>query len=339
VLAVDAGANRLALYEDDGDAWDFPQDYRQRARGYPGLASMEPGMDGPFAWMDQEYRVGHSVLRLRVSLVAGSARLSFAVQARWRERGTMLRVSFPLAVHSPEATCGIAFGAIRRPTHSNTSWDRAKEEVPCHGWADVSRRDRGVALLADGTYGYRLKDGALELALIRSVRYPGPVLVRDADVKPGAPHHGFTDQGDHVFSYALFPHPGDHVAGKVVREACAMASPVRTVAVHGAPPIARTPAPAAGSFFAVDAENVILETVKPAEDGDGIVLRFYESAGAGATARVTLPGAADSVVETDLLEARGRKLRTKDGSFSLSFGPYEIKTVKVVLRSRRGGTP
>jgi alpha-mannosidase len=209
--------------------------------------------------------------------------------------------------------------------------------VHCHGWADVSRRDRGAALLSDGKYGYRVKDGALELHLLRSALYPGPVLVRDGDVKPGEPHHGFTDQCDHEFAYALFPHPGDHVAGRVVREASEMAFPIRVAASAPAPDAPKAggktaPLPARGSFLAVDAEHVVLETVKRAEDDDGVVLRLYESSGAAAKARVTLSLAVEAAEETDLMEGNGRRLAVRDDSFTLSFGPFEIKTVKVRLR-------
>jgi alpha-mannosidase len=53
-------------------------------------------------------------------------------------------------------------------------------------------------------------------SMLRSVPYPGPRLVRDEDVKPGQPHHGYTDQCDHRFTYALYPHPGDHVASPLI---------------------------------------------------------------------------------------------------------------------------
>ena len=41
----------------------------------------------------------------------------------------MLKVEFPVNVHSSEATYEIQCGHIQRPTHGNTSWDWAKYEV------------------------------------------------------------------------------------------------------------------------------------------------------------------------------------------------------------------
>ena len=65
--------------------------------------------------------------------------------------------------------------------------------------------------------------------------YPGPQLVRDQDVAPGEPHHGYTDQEEHVFSYALYPHAGDLVAGDVIQAGYEFNVPLRTVETVGHP--------------------------------------------------------------------------------------------------------
>ena len=109
----------------------------------------------------------------------------------------MLRTSFPVAVHADEATYEIQFGHIRRPTHRNTTWDLASDEVAAHNWADLSQSDYGVALLNDCKYGHKIKGDVIDLNLLRSVPYPGRRLVADADVAPGEPHGAYTDQCDH----------------------------------------------------------------------------------------------------------------------------------------------
>ena len=68
---------------------------------------------------------------------------------------------------------------------------------------------------------------------------------------------------------------------------------------------------------------MIIETIKPAEDGTGVVLRLYESLGRPTTTalRTTLPHT--SANETDLLE---RPIASADLGH-LEFGPFEIKTI------------
>ena len=159
-------------------------------------------------------RIGHSELRQEIVLTAGSPRLDFVSRLHWREPKTMLRTSFPVAIHADEATFDIQYGHIRRTTHRNTTWDLARDEVAAHKWADLSQGDYGVALLNDSKYGHKVKGNVLDLNLLRSVPYPGPRLVQDADVTPGEPHHAYTDQADHVFTYALLPARGESHRGR-----------------------------------------------------------------------------------------------------------------------------
>ena len=99
--------------------------------------------------------------------------------------------------------------------------------MPAQKWADLSQRDYGVALLNDCKYGYKVKGNVLDLNLLRSVVYPRqPLEAPDSEREPGAPCFGFTDQCDHVFTYSLLPHAGDHVQGDVVREAYQLNMPL-----------------------------------------------------------------------------------------------------------------
>jgi alpha-mannosidase len=321
-------ANCLTVYRDLGDAWDFPMDYAEQTPRRMALVASSARVDGPRAVLEQTYRLGYSELQQEITLTAGSARLDFASRLHWRETQAMLRTSFPVAVHNDEATFEIQFGHVRRPTHRNTTWDLARDEVVGHKWVDLSQRDYGVALLNDSKYGHKVKDQVIDLNLLRSVPYPGPVLVNDADVAPGEAHHGYTDQCDHRFTYALFPHPGDHVAGRVVRAAYELNIPLRTLAMP--PQSGRLPARA--SFMELEAANVIVEAVKQAEDGKDLIVRLYEAEGQAARTAVRFGFPVAGARETDLLEqplAVGPAL--KDGQLRLEFGPFEIKTLKVEI--------
>jgi alpha-mannosidase len=333
-------ANRLAVYADWGDAWDFPMDYAEARAGaeprggteprpyYMELVAATPRMDGPCAILEQVYRLGHSELVQEIVLTAGGRRLEFRTRARWREVRSMLRTSFPVAVHAESATFEIQFGHIRRPTHRNTTWDLARDEVAAHKWADLSQRDYGVALLNDSKYGHKVKGNVLDLDLLRSVPYPGPRLVRDEDVKPGEPHHGYTDQCDHRFTYALYPHPGDHVAGRVVQAGYELNVPLRVMPAQahaGAMPLQ-------ASFLKVDAPNVIVEAVKKAEEGDDLIVRLYESAHMGTRVRLRFGFPVRVVTESSLIEEDICPLELEEDEVAFEFKPFEIKTLRVGLR-------
>ena len=327
--AIPAGqaANRLAVYYDAGDAWDFPLDYANQTPQTLKLVSAEARVDGPCAVLEQTYRYGQSELVQEIMLTAGSRRLDFDSRLSWLEPASMLRTSFPVAVHAEAATYEIQFGAIQRSTHRNTTWDLARDEVAAHKYVDLSQGDYGVALLNDCKYGHRVKENVIDLNLLRSAPYPGPRLVKDEDVSPGQPHHGYTDQGEHAFCYALYPHQGDHVAGQVARAGYELNIPLRQLPTDAHP----GSHPPSASFLTVDTSNVIVEAIKKAEDGDAVVVRLYEAAHAGARATLRFGLPPQSVEETDLMEEPLRPLPVSASSVTLDFAPYEIKTIKVVF--------
>lgn len=261
----------------------------------------------------------------------------------------MLRVSFTVDIHTDKATFEIQFGSIERPTHTNTMWDLAKDECPAMKWADLSQRDYGVALLNDCKYGYRVKKNVLDLNLLRSVVYPrDPLEPGDDSRAEGAPRYGHTDQDDHVFTYALYPHAGDHVVGGVVRQGYELNHPLRCVTVAAAASAGKGQAAAAiamPSLLTVSAEEVVVDTVKAAEDGSGcVVFRMYESAGSRVATSLHFGAAVSEVVECDMMEtplptaAAGgpREAGSAAGagaSLRLQFLPYEVKTLLVTMSS------
>jgi alpha-mannosidase len=325
VIAEGERANRLAVYADLGDAWDFPMDYAAQTPRFMQLVAATARLDGPRAMVEQVYRIGHSELTQEIVLTAGSSRLDFVSKLRWREPRTMLRTSFPVAIHADEATFDIQFGHIRRPTHRNTTWDLARDEVAAHKWADLSQGDYGCALLNDSKYGHKVKGNVLDLNLLRSVPYPGPRLVQDADVTAGEPHHAYTDQADHIFTYALLPHQGDHIAGGVIRAGYELNVPLRVLAEG----VGGGDGPISASFVEVDAPNVIIEAVKKAEDGDDIIVRLYESEHKAARACLRFGFPIRAAAEVNLMEEAPAPLSVRANGVTLDFRPFEIKTVRV----------
>jgi alpha-mannosidase len=309
VLSPGVQANRLALYHDEGDAWDFPFHYDERTPHYFKLVEATARIDGPQANVEQQYHSGQSTLRQQIVLQEGSRRIDFVTSVDWREQNKMLRTSFPVAIAASEATCDIQFGSIKRPTHRNTSWDMARYEVCAHKWVDLSQGDYGVALLNDSKYGHKVLENVLDLNLLRSPGYPDPQA----------------DHAYHEFTYALYPHAGNHISGKVIQAGYELNVPLRVVA--GKPNFDMIMPGAA--FARVDAENVIIETVKKAEEGDDIILRLYEATGATVRTTLTLNAHLGTVWKTNLLEELEEKLLTRQNAVELLLQPFEILTLRV----------
>ena len=314
VLAPGAAGNVLAVYRDPGDAWDIPMDYRERAPERFVLEAVEAVEDGPRAALRHTYRFGDSVLHQEVAVFAGSRRVDFVTSVDWHEKERMLRTSFPVDIAAREATCDIQFGSIRRPTHCDSPADRAKFEVCAHQWVDLSDRGYGVALLNDCKYGHHLRGNILDLNLLRSPGYPDPTA----------------DRGQHRFTYSLYPHAGDHVAGGVARAGFELNVPLRPLT--GAPGVG--PLPAAASWLAPEAANVVVAAVKEAESGRGLIVRLYEAAGAFTSTVLHCGFALAAAEATDLIEENPLPVELAGRDLRLDLRPFEILTLRLMPPTR-----
>jgi len=309
-IAPGGAANALVLYDDRGDAWDYAWDYEYRPVGNFLLRSAEASINGPRGIITQRYTFGASTLDQRIILTSGSRRIDFETQVEWRETGKMLRTLFPVNVQSTEVACDIQFGHIKRPTHRSSSREQGFYEIPAQKWIDLSQRNYGVALLKDCKYGHKANGNVLDINLLRSPVYPDPVA----------------DKGSHRFTYALYPHAGDHITGNVIRAAYEMNYPMVAVPASVHP----GKLPPSFSLVTVDIQNVIVESVKKSEDGNGFILRLYEAHGCDARATLTFGVPVKKVCSTNLLEEEQEQLAVEGGIISVPFTPFEIVTLRVV---------
>ncbi|MGR3435680.1 MAG: glycoside hydrolase family 38 C-terminal domain-containing protein [Shimia sp.] len=305
VLKPGHNGNRLQVFEDrplSWDAWDIDSFFEDRGEIVTGLVRFEVIERGPLraaVRIERSYR--NSTIVQEVQLRADGKRIDFRTHVDWHETHLLLKVAFPVAVFAPQATYEIQWGAIERPTHRNTLWDYAKFEVCAHKWADLSEADYGVALLNDCKYGYDVKGDVLRLSLIKSATMPDPVA----------------DQGPHDFTYALLPHRGDW-RGRVQAEAYELNLPFGPAAAP-APPL-----------VTCDDPRAVIETVKPAEDGEGIVVRLFEAHRSRGRVRLSFDRRYARIEACDILE-RGLDVVAHDAdAVEVDLTPFQIVSLRCV---------
>lgn len=312
---LDGRGNQLWAYVDkprEWDAWDIDQDYELEGEELGADGAVEVVEDGPLrasVRVERRWRGSRVVQTYR--LRAGSRRLDVETEISWHERQVLLRTLFPLRVRSHEATFETMYGAQRRPTHRNTTWDSTRFEVSAHRYADLSEPDYGVALLNDGKYGHSARDNVLGLSLLKSPMYPDPLA----------------DEGDHRFTYSLFPYRGDWTEARVVEEAFALNSPL--FAAPGPPPGAL---PEEFGLVRTEGLEVALGSLKMAEDGSCLVLRVYEPRGARGECALRFARGVERVERANLLEEAEGSVEVRDGAARLELRPFEVVTLRVQLR-------
>ncbi len=305
--------NQLWLFIDRPytyDAWDVDETYERDGWQLTDVDSIEVIEEGPVRASIRVLRsVEGSTIEQIYRLWTGSRRLDIETHIDWHQRQLLLKARMPLAVHAHEATYETMYGAIRRPTHRNTSWDAAKFEVCGHRWADMSEPGYGVALLNDAKYGYEAKDNVLSLTLLRSPLFPDPLA----------------DEGEHRFTYSIYPHQGDWTASQVVEEAFALNSPLVPIPVDHVP--------ARQSFVEATGLPVNIGALKPAFDSDGVVLRIYEPHGSRGRSRLTFGSVVSSFEIVNLLEegdtTRDSIEQVSPVSLDVDMLPFEIVSLRL----------
>ena len=293
------GLNRLVVHADPYvwpfNAWDIKAEYIDRTPRTLRVSHVETTVDGPWAVRRQVLHGRGVTIDQRIVLEAGSDVVRFETEVDWHTRHRMLRAEFRPVHYGETVQCEIQFGHIERVTTERDSVEKAQFEVCAHKWVATEDAGGGFALLNDGKYGHRAKSGLLSLNLLRSPTFPDKSA----------------DRGIHHFTYAFCPFERGDLA-KVVREGYRLNNPLRI-----------TDGVIFDGLVGVDEPGVIVETVKRAEDGNGVVLRLYESLGRPTTVTLRVDRAYRAVHETDLLE-RPRGAADLD---RIDFGPFEIKTI------------
>jgi len=316
VLPPNAIANQFQAFEDRPkfwDAWDIDIFYDDKVWLAEPATSIKMVEYGELRQtIEIKRKILNSEYTQRISLNYNSPRLDFDTHINWQERHTMLKVAFPVDILSPQATYEIQWGNVTRPTHRNTGWDWARFETCAQKWVDLSEGNYGVSLLNDCKYGHDIHNNVMRITLLRSPTMPDPMA----------------DFGEHQFKYSLYPHVGAWDED-TEREAYLLNDPIIVYKSKVEGQRSEKPVTSLQSLVSVSSPNVIIETVKQAEDGDGIIVRLYDSQRKRGQVRLRFRSEVELAWQTNLLEENESALIVEKDSIILNLKPYQIMTIRI----------
>lgn len=270
------------------DAWDIDRRYLTRKSEELTLFDKRFEIDCGRAKACFHYKYNKSDFNVIV-YVEDSKELNFDIQCEWNENHKMLRADCRPSVWSDEADFDIQFGSVKRSTKDITDTEKAMFEVCGQKYACVNENGRYVYCVTESKYGYRVKNGLMSLNLLRSPTNPDKNC----------------DKGLHSVKYAYGIASSEY---EVVRRGYLFNNPPLIVKGEYSTP----------EIFDLKNDNIITETVKPSENGNGVVVRLYERFGRETVSDI--PSEWKNVRETDMLE------RNAVNAEKLSFKGHEIKT-------------
>lgn len=264
---------------------------------------------------------------IRYSLGAGWPYAKVEIDFVNRVRHHLLRAVFPTGQAVNEHVASVPFASLKRG-ELPVEWqqtDRGQTPLwpdgwPQLGWIDLPGDGASLAIVAPGTPHYDIQpDGTCRVNLLRTFAN----LI--GGWEPMCPMPEGQCLGKQRFQFALYPHTGDHVTAQV--------EAVSQTAALGPYPIVGQALPGSllqDSVITTSPAALRVTALKPADEGDGLVLRVLNDSDqpAEATVRVNLP--VSRIVEADVLEqpVPGSRLRQAGGNaVSLRMQPYEFVTL------------
>lgn len=305
---ISGSANVLKMYKDVPrmfDAWDIDSMYDQSPveldeEGEISLIESSPWK----ATVCVKRRISNSDWLQEISLSADSTRVDFETKVHWQEKHRLLKVAFPTGIHAEEGINEMQFGYVKRPTHRSRPYDADRFEVPNHRYTALCDENRGAAVLNDCKYGVSMLGDEIALTLLRAATAP--------DLH--------ADRGDHQIKYSYYVWDGSFMASDVVRQGYELNVPVRCVPGHSE----------AVSLMQLDVPNIIVDTVKSAEDGSGdVIVRLYECKHAMTDAVLSLNMPCTHAALCDMLENEQQTLAADEGKIALHFRGFEVKTLRI----------
>ncbi|MEI7443173.1 MAG: glycoside hydrolase family 38 C-terminal domain-containing protein, partial [Actinomycetes bacterium] len=315
-------ANVIHIYRDlptVWDAWEIQDHYMHNDSEVRDLDTIELITDSAIGSGVRISRsFGSSKIVQDVLLLSDSKVVEIESKIDWHETHKLMKLVFALDVQSDTATSEIQFGNIKRPIHTNTSWDVARFETCAQRWLQISEPNYGVTIANDSTYGHdvtrkqRAEGGSytqVRESILRAPIYPDPNA----------------DQGQHVVRTSI--KVGTNVV-ESISEGFRMNLPLRNHT--GQNPVK--------PLIVVENANVVVEAVKLAEDGSGdVIVRLYEGTGDRTLAKISVNFEYENSVVVDLLEREAENqailMNSQEGKIHLELRPFKIATLRFTKTS------
>lgn len=313
VIKQGESANQLQVFEDLPrcyDAWEIANYYKYKMWSIDDVIEIKHIDEGARAGLAITKKFLNSTVTQKIFAYENIRRIDFDTTIDWHEEHLLLKAAFPLDIHTNKAVYDIQFGNIERATHENTDWDQAKFEVCAHKWADMSDGGYGVSIINDCKYGHSTEGSTIKLTLLKCATYPNP----------------HADKGLHQFTYSLYPHSGDFKEAGTPQMAYTLNQPLisREIGQQSGQ------LPSEYSLLSCSNDNIIIETVKKAEDSDEIIVRLYENHNKKGSINLKFGFELDSVYLCDLTENSIRHLDCCSNEVTLPISNYEIVTLKIL---------
>ena len=243
-------------------------------------------------------------------------------------RDHKLCVNFPSGIKTDWAVSESAWDVAKRTikwTEDGDNQEKFFPFQPMQNFVDVSDGTEGLAILNKGLREYEVQDDedrTIKLTLLRTQR---AYMTANGDMIPEeyAKYIGQHSFGKLEYEYAIYPHMGDWAEGRVLQNAYDFKVDIK--AIKGVTKSGVLPTTA--SLITVNpVDKVMVAAIKQAEDGEGTVIRVWNTTGEDLDLEVSTILPVKAVKEVRLDETFIRDVDFADGKFAVKMGAHKVMT-------------
>ncbi len=264
--------------------------------------------------------VAPALLRTYVRLERDTPEVQIRTVFDNRHKDHRLRMLFPTDTRSAVLDADSVFEVAQRPIEPATEWSNPSNCQHQQAFVAVGDGEGGLTIANKGLNEYEvLRDGrnTIALTLIRAVAELGDwgvFLTPEAQCL-----------GEHVLECSILPHFSAEENLDTYVRAYQAQVPWRTAQL----PVQSGTLPAASSFLDWSGMGLALTAFKRAEDGRGVIARWYNMTSETQELRAGAEPGNSRYFRSNILERDGQELVPEGNGYCLLVKPHEIVTLRI----------
>ncbi len=281
-----------------------------------------------------EGRIADIPIQQRYMLYRGLKRVDVENTIQWvGPRFVRIQQLFPYGDPEARIYYGVPFGAQASDDVMPGTGPHVSDEITRESWLQSRQvldwisasSAQSTLTIGSGHQLYKLSDGVIRAEMVRGARFASVKVVRGDETTSVF----YPPPDKYTFRFTISSAAGDWKTARAYQVGINSTNPLLPISVLDE--VSHKSLPPTHSFLSMDAENVVLSSVKKADADSSIIVRFYEIEGRPSQGRVEFLGRNVAVRETNLLE---EELKAPERQV-LDIAPYEIKTVKLDAEKTR----
>ncbi|MCG8525256.1 MAG: glycosyl hydrolase-related protein [Opitutales bacterium] len=272
-------------------------------------------------------------VQINYTLEKGSPLVKVEVELDNRAKDHRLRAAFPTLLKSDYSVADSHFDVVKRSIElpdSNGWVEEVQGTQPLQTFVDLHDDQQGLAIFSKGLFEYEIlhhrSSNTIALTLLRACR----IKLKVSEEKISElPDEGIQCPGKQRFEYAIFPHEGDYLKGQVPQQAKQYLNDLKLMQCGKGSGIL----PHQQSLLHIENPDIQLSAFKPSEDGDGYILRVFNTSESDSSTVVRLGYPLKKVSNCGMAEDADHAFEHEANHFQIKLGAKKILSLRIQLQA------